>query len=236
MTGYQTVSPPLNLPIFLHACVWWQWLHGSMMLWFPWSTHPNTSGCDLDVLKPPNCVNKLTKCALFHKMLHCTCTAESWRQLSGYGGQGQPQMSSLLGFAQQYAKDQLAELGHRINQFDHSTGEGSPMPPMSTSAKKQKGPQAKLLTCSHYLERCCSAAKLLEWHRCTIARLRSLLQQRCEKCTAAVCVTDAIDTASWVRNYSFKYAREVLKGQPRLLWNRCVTHSTDLLTHPPNRV
>lgn len=53
-------------------------------------------------------------------------------------------MSSLLGFAQQYAKDQLAELGHRINQFDHSTGEGSPMPPMSTSAKKQKGPQAKL--------------------------------------------------------------------------------------------
>lgn len=116
------------------------------------------------------------------------------------------------------------------------------MPPMSTSAKKRKGPQAKLEDLQPLLGTLLQRSKAVgfsgiqEWHRCTINRLGSLLQLHWEKCTDAVCVTDAIDTASWVRNYSFKYAHEVLKSQPWLLWNRRVTHSTDFLTHPANRV
>lgn len=174
MTGYQTVRPPLKLPnisacLCVVAVTTWQHefviplKHISKYQWlWAWPGHFETSK-----LWEHCCVNKLTKCVLFHKMLHCTCTAESWRQLSGYGGQGQPQMSSLLGFAQQYAKDQLAELGHRINNLHRgrclttAQVKAPPCPPWVLVPRNGKAHKQNSRTCSHYLERCCSAAKLL---------------------------------------------------------------------------
>lgn len=116
------------------------------------------------------------------------------------------------------------------------------MPPMSTSAKKRKGPQAKLEDLQPLLGTLLQRSKaagfsgIQEWHRCTINRQDSDPFFSSTVRNAQMLYVWLMLSTQHPEFVRSNYSHEVLKGQPWLLWNRCVTHSTDFLTHPPNRV